>query len=55
MSMRKFALGAAAAAALGALAPAPAIAQDSIYVPLLSYRTGPFGGSGVPIADGMRR
>lgn len=53
MSMRKFALGAAAAAALGALAPAPAIAQDSIFVPLLSYRTGPFGGSGVPIADGM--
>ncbi|MFM8989347.1 MAG: ABC transporter substrate-binding protein, partial [Alphaproteobacteria bacterium] len=53
MSMRKLALGAAAAAALGALVPAVAPAQDSIYVPLLSYRTGPFGGSGVPIADGM--
>ena len=29
------------------------LAQDSIYVPLLTYRTGPFAGSGIPIADGM--
>ena len=28
-------------------------AQDSIYVPLLTYRTGPFAGSGIPIANGM--
>lgn len=33
---------------------APAQAQDSIYVPLLTYRTGPFSGSGVHIANGMR-
>ena len=33
--------------------PAPAQAQDSIYVPLLTYRTGPFAGSGIPIANGM--
>jgi branched-chain amino acid transport system substrate-binding protein len=30
-----------------------AAAQDSIYIPLLTYRTGPFAGSGIPIADGM--
>jgi branched-chain amino acid transport system substrate-binding protein len=29
-------------------------AQESIYVPLLTYRTGPFAGSGIPIANGMR-
>jgi branched-chain amino acid transport system substrate-binding protein len=30
-----------------------ASAQDSIYVPLFSYRTGPFANSGIPIANGM--
>src|SRR5690606_24169989 len=39
-------------AGVPALAPA-ALAQDSIYVPLFSYRTGPFSGSGIPIANGM--
>ncbi len=29
-------------------------AQDSIYVPLLTYRTGPFANSGIPLANGMR-
>src|SRR5215216_4864897 len=52
MSFRKIGLG-AAVALLGASAPAPALAQDSIYVPLFTYRTGPFAGSGIPIADGM--
>ena len=28
-------------------------AQDTIYVPLLTYRTGPYAGSGIPIANGM--
>ena len=28
-------------------------AQDSIYVPLLTYRTGPYADSGIPIANGM--
>ena len=32
----------------------PAIAAGQIYVPLLTYRTGPFAGSGIPIANGMR-
>lgn len=32
---------------------APALAEDSVYVPLFTYRTGPFGGSGALIADGL--
>src|ERR687897_1879058 len=52
MSLRKAALGTAVAVLLGA-AMVPAQAQDSIYVPLLTYRTGGFAGSGIPIADGM--
>jgi len=42
-------LGCALALALAA----PALAEDSIYVPLFTYRTGPFAGSGTPFADGM--
>ena len=30
-----------------------AFAEDQIYVPLFTYRTGPFSGSGIPVADGM--
>jgi branched-chain amino acid transport system substrate-binding protein len=33
---------------------APALAQESIYVPLFTYRTGAYAGSGIPIANGMR-
>ena len=36
-----------------ALPAAPAQAEYSIYVPLFTYRTGPFAGSGTPIANGM--
>jgi branched-chain amino acid transport system substrate-binding protein len=28
-------------------------AQESIYVPLMTYRTGPFAGSGIPVANGL--
>src|SRR5258707_4238427 len=45
-------LGLAFATSLGFAAPA-ANAEHSIYVPLLTYRTGPFAGSGIPIANGM--
>lgn len=31
----------------------PALGADRLYVPLLTYRTGAFAGSGIPIADGM--
>ena len=40
------------ATALAGNAP-PAAAQESIYVPLFTYRTGPFSGSGIYIAEGM--
>jgi branched-chain amino acid transport system substrate-binding protein len=54
MRVKHFAFGAALLAAGTFLAPlAPAQAEDSIYVPLFTYRTGPFGGSGTPIANGM--
>jgi len=46
------ALGAIVAAGL-ALPTVPAHAQDTIYVPLMTYRTGPFAGSGIQIANGM--
>ena len=41
-----------AVAAILSAAPA-ATAEDTIYVPLLTYRTGPYAGSGTPIANGM--
>ena len=53
MKMMKYLTGAALGAVLATGAILPAAAQDSIYVPLLTYRTGAFAGSGIPIADGM--
>ncbi len=35
------------------LSPLAARAEDSVFVPLFTYRTGPFAGSGIPIANGM--
>ena len=54
MNVRHLVLGVAGAAML-VTAPlaTTASAQDSIYVPLLTYRTGPFANSGIPIANGM--
>jgi branched-chain amino acid transport system substrate-binding protein len=52
MQVRSTLIGAAAVAALIGTA-VPVLAQDSMYIPLLTYRTGPFAGSGIPIADGM--
>ena len=49
----RYAAGAALSLVLAAPAFAPAAADDSIYVPLFTYRTGPFAGSGTPIANGM--
>jgi branched-chain amino acid transport system substrate-binding protein len=54
MALRHTVLQAAAAALAGALLlPASSRAQDSIFVPLFTYRTGPFAGSGGLIGDGM--
>jgi branched-chain amino acid transport system substrate-binding protein len=52
MSFRKLSLSLAVATLVGGAA-LPAFAQDSVYVPLFTYRTGPFAGSGTHIADGM--
>ncbi len=56
MSFKKLALGIGAAGMLASglfAASTPAQAEDTIYVPLLTYRTGAFAGSGVPIANGL--
>ncbi len=51
---RRLLVGLTCASLLGAAAlTGTAQAQDTIYVPLLTYRTGPFAGSGIPIANGM--
>ena len=52
MFKRAIALGIVGAALVAGAVPATA--QDSIYVPLFTYRTGPFSGSGVYIANGLR-
>ncbi len=46
-------VGAVALATALTSAPPQAAAQDSVYVPLFTYRTGPFSGSGIYIAEGM--
>jgi branched-chain amino acid transport system substrate-binding protein len=43
-----------AALAVGTALSAPAFAQDSIYLPNLSYRTGPFAATGIPLMNGQR-
>lgn len=54
MSLKKFVLGALGAAVLAApfSAPAPALAEDTLYLPKLVYRTGPFAPGGIPTANG---
>ena len=52
MRLKYLALGLAAVIAAPA-AVATAQAADGIFVPLFTYRTGPFAGSGIPIANGM--
>ena len=54
MKARQLFVGLACAALLGAAAlTGKAQAQDKIYVPLFTYRTGPYANSGIPIANGM--
>lgn len=52
MRTGKSLLGAAAILALPVMDVAP-LAAAELYVPLLTYRTGAYAGSGIPIADGM--
>ncbi len=54
MTFTKLALGAAATAMIATgVMVSTAQAEDTIYVPSLAYRTGPFAGGGVPIANGF--
>jgi branched-chain amino acid transport system substrate-binding protein len=52
MRLKHLALGLAVVTAVPA-AVATAQAEDGIFIPLFTYRTGPFAGSGIPIANGM--
>jgi branched-chain amino acid transport system substrate-binding protein len=52
MRLKHLALGLAVVTAVPA-AVAMAQAEDGIFVPLFTYRTGPYAGSGIPIANGM--
>jgi len=49
----RYALAFSMASALSLALPPIAKADDALYVPLLTYRTGAYAGSGIPIADGM--
>jgi branched-chain amino acid transport system substrate-binding protein len=54
MKVRQLIVGIACTILLGAAAlTGTAQAQDKIFVPLFTYRTGPFANSGIPIANGM--
>ncbi len=54
MKAKRLLVGIACAGLLGAAAFAEAArAADTIYVPLFTYRTGPYANSGIPIANGM--
>ncbi len=56
MLSRKLLLGLAGVAMLAGsnyVEPAAAASDESIFIPMLTYRTGPFAGSGTPIMDGM--
>ena len=49
----RLAAAAAALFATAAVAPAALQAEDTLYIPSMTYRTGPFAGGGTPFADGM--
>lgn len=53
MRLKLFVLGAAIMGLAAADMVVPAAAQDSVVVPNLTYRTGPFSNSGIPIANGI--
>ncbi len=49
----KLIMGAAAIAMVAGIQVTTASAEDTLYVPSLSYRTGPFAGGGTPNANGF--
>jgi branched-chain amino acid transport system substrate-binding protein len=52
MRLKHIAIGLAVVTAVPA-AVGSAKAEDGLYVPFFTYRTGPFAGSGIPIANGL--
>ena len=52
MRLKHLVLGLAVVTAVPAVI-ATAQAEDGIYVPFFTYRTGPYSGSGIPIANGL--
>jgi branched-chain amino acid transport system substrate-binding protein len=52
MRLKHLAVGLALVTAAPA-AVATAQAEDGIYIPLMSYRTGPYSGAGIAIFNGM--
>lgn len=53
MHLKHLAIGLALAMAIPATTATAAKAADGLYIPLFTYRTGPFAGDGIPFADGM--
>src|SRR6267378_3718215 len=53
MRLKQLVLGTSLGTVVGLLAAMTVQAADTINIPLFSYRTGPFAGSGIPIANGM--
>ena len=51
--LKKLAIGAAAFAMVGGVVATTAATAEELYVPSLTYRTGPFAGGGVPTANGF--
>ena len=55
MKLKYATIGLVSAAALvGPWAVTTASAQDGVFIPTLSYRTGPYAPSGIPIANGFK-
>ena len=55
MYLKKFAIGAMSAAMMaGAFATTTAMAQDTLFIPSMVYRTGPYAPNGVPFANGYK-
>ena len=54
MKLKSMLLGSALAAMVAVPAMLATVSAAELYVPLLTYRTGAFAGSGIPIANGMR-
>ncbi|HTS40525.1 MAG TPA: ABC transporter substrate-binding protein [Stellaceae bacterium] len=54
MRLKHIVLGAAVASLVGlSFLASKAEAQEGTYIPLFTYRTGPFSNSGIPIANGL--